>query len=162
VLRCTSVPVDCYWHHFLTNITQYSLQFLRSTSRIPASRGCACTRERANACGLIVNDSSAKRMHAQQPGENASCASAGRNFKSDQTVGFSDSPLSPPLSFSFSVFFFWHFRDVNAATRVYRRHSRRFLAWKIMKRSGVTWNFLSLLPSMELHIDSRLSYYCQL
>ena len=106
VLRCTSVPVDCYWHHFLTNITQYSLQFLRSTSRIPASRGCACTRERANACGLIVNDSSAKRMHAQQPGENASCASAGRNFKSDQTVGFSDSPLSPPSLSRFQFFFF--------------------------------------------------------
>lgn len=109
------MQVDCYWHHFLTNITQYSLQFLRSTSRTLASWGCACTRERANACGLIVNDSSAKRMHAQQPGENASCASAGRNSESDQTVGFSDS-LFLYFSLSFSVFFL--------ASRRERGHAR--------------------------------------
>lgn len=64
--------------------------------------------------GLIENDSSAKRMRAQQPGENASCASAGRNSESDQTVGFSNThllshpspPPSLPLTLSLS-FFLW-------------------------------------------------------
>lgn len=60
--------------------------------------------------GLIENDSSAKRMRAQQPGENASCASAGRNSESDQTVGFSDTHLlshpSPPPSLPHSLSFF--------------------------------------------------------
>lgn len=72
-----------------------------------------CTRERANACGLIVNDSSAKRMRAQQPGKNTSCASAGRNSESDQTVGFFS-----PLTLSFSVFILQR-RDVNAVAHAF-------------------------------------------
>lgn len=74
-----------------------SLQFprrLRLASRLRARATyiCCVARERERcAYGLIENDSSAKRMRVQQPGENASCASAGRNSESDQTDGFSNS-----------------------------------------------------------------------
>lgn len=106
--------------------------------------------------GLIENDSSAKRMRAQQPGENASCASAGRNSESDQTVGFSDTHLlshpSPPPSLPFSLFlsfydllsfrrFFFFFRVATreATARLQsRRYSRWLLARKVMKRLSGT------------------------
>lgn len=96
--------------------------------------------------GLIENDSSAKRMRAQQPGENASCASAGRNSESDQTVGFSDTHLlshpSPPPSLPHSLFL--SFYDLLSFRRFFffffaSRHEKRPRVCKVVDTVGGFW-----------------------
>jgi len=128
----------------LTNITQtlsLSLQFPRRLRLAWRLRARATYIWEVHTYGLIENDSSAKRMRIQQPGENASCASAGRNSESDQTVGFSN---------SLSLFFFI------VTSESCRRYSRRLLARKIMKRCGVTWIFRhSCHPRIERRFDIR-------
>lgn len=74
-------------------------------------------------------------MRIQQPGENASCASAGRNSESDQTVGFSN---------SLSLFFFYRHERVLSPIQ-----STAFGAEnnEAMRRDV---NFPSFLPSENL------------
>lgn len=84
-----------FFFFLLINITQtlsaISTRHIDCTPRdscITVACACdvhACERERC-VYGLIENDSSAKRMRVQQSEENASCASAGRNSESDQTL----------------------------------------------------------------------------
>lgn len=156
--------MDCHWHRFLTNITRTpcNLHVAHPGVTGVCVEVCACTRERANACGLIVNDSSAKRMRAQQPGENASCPSAGRNSESDQTVGFPDSHSPCPPLFRFRFFI------CDVATR--RGRARLSSTQSVTSGAenneaiwrNVKFSVTSVSHEIARRFETRLSYYGQL